>query len=101
VELDFRNRGVYYFGEFEEGGLLCYIDDQVLLGCETAVVGFGAFASCFLKMGGLLYIIFIIGCDTLFAKNPFLWGLVITSNKLRSRVSLCLCELFGRDFEQT
>lgn len=47
MELDSRNRGVYYFGEFEERGVLCYIDDQVLLGCESAVVGFGAFASCF------------------------------------------------------
>jgi hypothetical protein len=33
-------------------GVLCYMDVQLLLGCETAVVGFEACRNCFLKVGG-------------------------------------------------
>lgn len=81
MEADFINRGVYYFGEFEERGVLCYINDQVLLGCETAVVGFEGRRNCFLKEGG--------------------WLLDITFFPIRtlcSQKKLCLCSL-GYHFE--
>ena len=39
-------------GGFVIRGVLCYMDVQLLLGCETAVVSFRACRNCFLKVGG-------------------------------------------------
>lgn len=51
-------------GGFVIRGVLCYMDVQLLLGCETEVVGFRRLRNCFLKVGGRLSVWFGIGLES-------------------------------------
>lgn len=52
MERDFLKGGSLGWEEFAEKEKVCYMDVEMLLGCETAVVSFGACQNCFLTVVG-------------------------------------------------